>query len=162
MNTGYMELSGDLNKAKNYAVKILGMRDHSGAELIKKLSKYYDAETCRAALEWVREIGYQDDGEYAGKLAAHLINKNYGLRKVRYEMKLKGLSNEVIEDVLEDYGDNEILGKITDIIKRKYSELPNDRLGIKKVVDALMRRGYDYGDIKLCIERIRRDIELDD
>jgi len=158
-----MELSNDFDKAKNHALKFLSYRDHSGGELLGKLGKYYERKTCLAALAWVREIGYQNDAEYAEKLSALLIeSKHYGARKARWEMKLKGLSDEVIDAALEKYDDDGILCKITELIEKKYADFLGDRAGVRKTIDALMRRGYDYSDIKTGIERVREDIELDD
>jgi len=157
-----MELSDDFTKAKTHALKIIALRDHCGGELLKKLGKYYDEKTCREALAYIREIGYQDDEKYAEKLAAHLIEiKHCGVRKARWEMKLKGLSEDTINAALEKYGEDEIQCKIAELIKRRYAENLSDRAGVKKTVDALMRRGYDYADIKAGIERVRKDIELD-
>ncbi|MDR2531791.1 MAG: recombination regulator RecX [Oscillospiraceae bacterium] len=157
-----MELSRDFDKAKNHALKFLSYRDHCGGELLKKLGRYYERETCLAALEWVREAGYQDDEKYAEKFAAVLIEtKRYGVRKARYEMKLKGLSDESVKNALEPYGDDEITDIITELIRRKYADCLEDRQGIKKTADALMRRGYDYSDIKTAIAKVKEDIELD-
>ena len=153
------ELSNDFNKAKTHALKIIGQRDHSGGEIIKKLSKYYERETCEKALEWLRELGYQNDVIYAEKIAALFIEtKKYGVRKARYEMKLKGLSAEDIDTALEAYDDENILEIITDLIQKKYVNFLDDYAGIKKTTDALMRRGYDYDDIKTAISHVKEEM----
>jgi regulatory protein len=151
-------LSKDFDKAKTHALKFLSYRDHSGGELLQKLGKYYDDKTCRKALSWVIELGYVNDEIYAEKLSALLIEtKHYGLRKTRYEMKLKGLSEEIIDTALEKYDYDEILEIIISIIERKYSDNLADWQGIKKTTDALARRGYDYDDIKAAISKCRGD-----
>jgi len=153
-------ISGDFDKAKNHALKFLSYRDHSGGELLKKLGKYYDEKTCKKALTWVREIGYQNDENYAEKYAEVLVkSKHFGIRKARWEMKQKGLPDDIIEAALEKYNDDEIIEIITGIIERKYVQYleENDRTGIKKTTDALARRGYDYSDIKAAIAKCRGD-----
>jgi len=153
-----MELSNDFDKAKTHALKILSYRDHSGGEILKKLGKYYDVETCKKALEWLRELGYQDDEKYAEKFAGVLIeSKHYGIRKARWEMKQKGLSDEVINAALEHYDEEIIIEIIAGIIERKYTDFLDDWQGIKKTTDALARRGYDYDDIKTAIAKCRGD-----
>ncbi|MCL2637541.1 MAG: recombination regulator RecX [Oscillospiraceae bacterium] len=157
-----MELSNDFDKAKTRALKILSFRDHSGGELTQKLGKHFDEKTCKKALAWIREIGYQDDEKYAEKLASVLIEtKHYGVRKARWEMKQKGLSEEVINAALEAYDGDEIVGIIARIIERKYTDFLDDRAGIKKTTDALMRRGYDYSDIKTAMTQVRESVELE-
>jgi regulatory protein len=158
-----VEKSADFGKAKTRALKILSLRDHSGGELLAKLGLHFERETCEAALEWVREIGYQDDEKFAEKYAALLIKtKRYGVRKARWELKRKGLAEDVIDAALEAYDGDEITGIITGIIERKYVQFLNDRAGIKKTVDALARRGYDYDDIKAAVSRVRDGLELTD
>jgi regulatory protein len=106
----------------------------------------------------VREIGYQNDEKYAEKYAAVLVeSKHCGIRKARWEMKQKGLPDDIIEAALEKYNDDEIIEIITKIIERKYADNLDDRAGIKKTTDALMRRGYDYSDIKTAIAKCRGD-----
>ncbi|MCL2698279.1 MAG: recombination regulator RecX [Oscillospiraceae bacterium] len=154
--------SNDFDKAKTRALKILSYRDHSGGELLQKLSKHFDEKTSEKALAWVREIGYQNDKKYAEKLAAVLIeSKHYGVRRARWEMKQKGLSEDIIETALEAYNNDEIVGIITGIIERKYADFLDDRPGVKKTVDALMRRGYDYSDIKTAVSRVKEDMEFE-
>lgn len=153
-------LSDDLQKAKTHALKIIGMRDQSGGEILKKLGKHYEPEVCNSALEWLRELGYQNDEKYAEKLAAHLIkNKNFGLRKIKYEMRLKGLSEDIIDTALEIYDGEQIIEIIIELIGRKYLHNLNDYAGIKKTVDALMRRGYDYSDIKTAVATIKEGLD---
>jgi regulatory protein len=158
-----MERSSDFDKAKTHALKFLSYRDHSGGELLKKLGKYYTKETCDSALEWLRESDYQDDGKYAEKYASVLLEtKKYGIRKTRWEMKQKGLSDEIIDAVLEKYDDDRIIEIIAGIIERRYVDFLGDRAGVKKTVDALMRRGYDYSDIKTAMAQVREGLELED
>jgi regulatory protein len=157
-----MQLSNDFGKAKTRALKILSLRDHSGGELLQKLGKHFERETCEAALAWVREIGYQDDEKFAEKYAALLIKtKRYGIRKARFEMKRKGLSEDVINAALEAYDGEEIIEIIAGIIERKYADNLDDWQGVRKATDALARRGYDYDDIKIAISRVKDDLELE-
>jgi len=162
---GLSGLSTDFDKAKTHALKFLSYRDHGGGELLAKLGIHYEPETAQKALEWLRELGYQDDRRYAEKLAALLIEtKHYGMRKARYELKAKGLPAEIIDDVLDEYYPEDVIDILTELIERKYADKldDNDYSGVKKTVDALMRRGYDYGDIKTAISRVKEDLELED
>ncbi|MCL2019157.1 MAG: RecX family transcriptional regulator [Oscillospiraceae bacterium] len=150
-----MELSNDLSKAKSHALKFLSFRDHSGGELIKKLGKYYDKKTCLDALSWVRDAGYQSDRKYAEEYAVMLIKtKHYGVRKAKWEMKLKGLSEEITEAALEGFDSREITKIIIGIIEKKYTPFLDDDKGLRKITDALIRRGYEYDDIKSAIASV--------
>ena len=74
-------------------------------------------------------------------------------------MRLKGLSDDVIDSALESFDDEQIIEIIIELIGRKYVHNLNDYAGIKKTVDALMRRGYDYGDVKTAIATVKEGLE---
>lgn len=157
------EQSGELLlKAKKRAMYLLGARAYSRGELLKKLSETYPPEICEVALEWVTDCGYLNDSDYAEKLAKKLIQvKRYGPRKVRWEMKQKYISDEIIEEVLASYGNEDIRAEITELINRKYRDNLDERKDIERVINALARRGYDFDDIKSCISEVQEDIEVE-
>ena len=59
-------------------------------------------------------------------------------------------------DILEEISfDSE---KLTDIIRRKYLSKMTDEKGRKKAVDALIRLGYSYGEIRDALKEIDDEI----
>ncbi len=150
------------SKAKKRAMYLLGARDHSKAELEKKLLQNYPEDICEAVINWVDGYGYLDDEKYAVKLARQMIiNKHYGLRKVRYDLKIKGIDEEIIEAVLSSYENDQIVDEIKKYIEKKYSDRLDDRKEVEKVIAALARRGYNYDDIKTAIYKINNDAEVE-
>ena len=139
-------------KAHERALYLLGYRDHCYTELYKKLEKTYDEEIARKTCDKMVKIGFVDDVKYATKLAINLIfTKRFGLRKVKWDMMQKGLSRELVEEVLEEYEYEDATARIAQLIERKYARYLTDEKGVNKVTNALARMGHNYADIKRAI-----------
>ncbi len=167
------ELSGDKlaqlqqadnrRKAKKRALYLLGTKQYCYKELYTKLRRSYDEDTARCAADSMRDYGYVNDEEYAPKLADYLIHtKRWGVRKAKYEMLHRGLSEELVESVLAEYSEEEISEEITELLERKYYNKIADFDDRRRTIAALARRGYDYNSVKHCIEKLLRDAEFED
>ena len=96
-------------------------------------------------------------------MAEHLIHtKHWGLRKARYEMLHRGLDENLVEDALAEYDEDDIDEEITELIERKYYAKIQDYDDRRRTVAALARRGYDYTAVKRCIETILEDQDEDE
>lgn len=152
-----------LRKAKRRALYLLGEKQFARKELEQKLKLTYGAETAKKAVDYMCELGYINDEEYAPKLAEYLIHsKRYGMRKARYEMLRRGLEENLVDDVLAEIGEDEIDEEIMSLLERKYYAKISDFDDRRRTIAALARRGYDYRAVKRCIERLLDDYEEDE
>lgn len=152
-----------LRKAKRRTLYLLGEREFCYNELYRKLARTYPEETARAAADYAAELGYIDDEAYAPKLAEYLIHtKRFGLRKAKYEMLHRGLDAQLVENVLAEYGEDEIDEEITALLERRYSAKIQDFDDRRRTIAALARRGYDYRAVKRCIEALLNEEEYED
>lgn len=155
----YSELESTVNirRAYNCAVSLLSRRDHSENELMRKLREKGYGEGAQEAVEKLKSSGYVDDERFCRIYAGELIRlKGYGKRRVEQELYRKGVSRETISNVLEEITfDNNTL---SDIIKRKYLSRMADEKGRNKAVNALMRLGYSYGEIRDALNKINEEI----
>ncbi len=143
--------ANDARRAKERALYLLDNRDYSYAELFKKLSENYDEDICYEVLNRLAEIGCIDDRRYARYLAEKLCTvKKYGYFKAREEMRLKGLSRDIIEEALADYSED-TSQRLLELIDKKYARYLTDEKGVKKVKAALARLGYSFADINAAI-----------
>ncbi len=142
----------DLRKARERALYLLEYRDHSYKELFDKLKRNYNEEICLEILQKVVDLGYVNDYEYGKKLGRTLFEvKKVGSRKAKFLMKQKGLSDEIIAEVLEMY-DEEKGERLIELIDRKYARYLGDEKGNRKVVNALLRQGYSYDEVKTALK----------
>ena len=143
--------ANDTRRAKERALYLLDNRDYSYAELFKKLAENYDEDICYEVLNRLAEIGCIDDRRYARYLAEKLCTvKKYGYFKAREEMRLKGLSRDIIEEALADYSED-CSERVLELIDKKYARYLTDDKGVKKVKAALARLGYSFADINAAI-----------
>lgn len=147
-------------RAYNKAVDLLSRRDHSRKELLDKLRQKGYGEYAVEAIEKLADYGYIDDRRFARIFAEELIRlKSYGKKRVERELYRKGVERDIICEVISecDFPSE----KLAEIIERKYSRYLNDEKGVNKTVNALLRLGYTYTEIRDAIREIadREDFE---
>ena len=112
-----------LNKTR---LKVLADNGNKRAALALKLAENYDEDICYEVLNRLAEIGCIDDRRYARYLAEKLCTvKKYGYFKAREEMRLKGLSRDIIEEALADYSED-CSERVLELIDKKYARYLTD------------------------------------
>lgn len=142
-------------RAYERALYLLDYKDYSYIGLLEKLSETYPDSICRITVDRLAENGIINDRRYCERLAEKYCSvKKYGVYRAKQELIRKGIPSEIIEETLEKYSDD-AEENIAEIIERKYSgiliENPDYR-NKTKVMNALVRMGYGYEDIKTAIE----------
>ncbi len=144
------------------ALDLLSMRSHSQIELIMKLRRKYSQETAEAVAHKAAELGLIDDETFAEIYAKELIErKKYGLSRVKNELRLKGISSDIIESVLLSL-DIDAKESIINLVERKYSRKISDEKGKRQVIAALQRLGYSYSDIKSALREFDEAEDFDE
>lgn len=145
------------------AMHILERTDKTEAQLRKKLEESeYPKEAVESAIAYVTSYGYLDDRRYA----KHYIEwKKQGKGKARLKMELaqKGISREIIEEVLEstDFGETrEMIRQI--ILKKRKTNIPMNEKEKQRLYGFLMRKGFPSSDILAVMreEEWRNNIEF--
>lgn len=132
--------------AKARALRIINARPMSREELRKRLIEKGEtpdnAETCA---EWLCQMGLINDTEYAGSVVRHYAAKGYGASRIKQELRRHGVSRELWDDAMSQMPEqDEYLARF---LRSRLSD-PGDRAQVKKVSDALFRRGYSWDQIK--------------
>ncbi len=155
----WQELVEGINykKALNKCADLLSRRDHSVKEMKMKLQRTVDSKSAQKAIDRYIEAGYLDDERFCRSLVEYLINnKKYSENHIRQECYKRGISSDIINNVLEDfYIDN--VDTIVELIQSKYLSKLQQENGTQKVIAALMRKGFSYSDIKSAFYRLEKD-----
>ena len=146
----------DLRRAREWALYILDMREHSVKELYDKLIKKYPDEICRTVCSELEEKGILDDRRYAGQLFERYSSK-YGRYRVQNELYRRGIDREIIDEVCEDFPDK--TEQIKAFFSRKYIDKIDDRSAYSKIINAAVRRGYSYSEAAQALNELRQEIE---
>lgn len=142
-------------RAYNKGLDFLSRRPYGTKELTKKLcEKGHEKEFAEKACDRLLELGLLNDEEYARILATDLLErKNYSIKRIKQELSFRGVDRDIIENTVLLL-DNDPVSRIIILIKKKYINKIGDEKGRKRTVDALLRLGYSYSDIKSALNSI--------
>ena len=146
-----------VSNTKATAADLIGKRAMSRANLEKKLREKGASEAeARYAGEWLEAIGALNDAEYAAIVARHYGQMGYGPRYVQEKLREKGVPRELWEDALEHLPEaaEQIDRYLTDKLRGQTPD-PREK---KRLTDALLRRGYGWGDVKAGWSRYGAEI----
>ncbi|BDU49506.1 regulatory protein RecX [Haliovirga abyssi] len=126
------------------AIYLLSRRDYSEKELKLKLKEKYNySEKIDKVMSVLLERGYIDNFRYAVNF---IENKKFGYIRMKYELNLKGISEDMISKIYEisDFDEKEFLKYHLKKVKNRDRE---------KKIAYLMRRGFKFEDITKMIGR---------
>ena len=111
----------------------------------------------REAVQWMEDLDLVDDARTARSIAERCAAKGYGLSRAKQALYEKRIPKEYWDDALADYPDqtDHILSFLRSRLRGEW-----DEKDLKKAVDALMRRGHNYSQIKAALAQMQ--LELDD
>lgn len=139
--------------AKDYAAKLLGFCDRSEKEIRERiLKKGYSEEECEEAIAFCLEYGYLDDNRFAKHFVHDSVEiKKFGKRRIKQDLRMKGVGDEAIDEALSDIGDErEFLKKE---VERRFGNLDfSDKKVKNKVYGYFLRRGFAPNDILRAME----------
>ena len=145
---------------KEKTINLLARKPMSRRELERKLGEWEAGEEETVAIcDRMEELGFLNDGEYAARLVRHYSAKGYGERKLRDELYRRGIPREFWEDALARAEDS--AGAIDAFIEKKLAGKTVDQKELKKVSDALVRRGFSWSDISNALGRYGARMEED-
>ncbi len=149
-------LASDARRANEKALYLLEHRDHSKKELADKIARTASSwEAAQSAAQRMEELGLVNDEAYARRKAKELFQrKRYGAMRVRQELRQKGISSELIDELVEEYAGELAQENIAAILEKKYSGWQEDERTRRRAFAALQRMGYSYGQIR---EGMRRE-----
>lgn len=144
-------------EAKDKALRLLEFRSHTEKELTDKLKRAGAQEfDIEEILEFCRNYGFVDDRKFAIAKAKDLKNiKKYGKQRIKSELYSKGISTEYIEEAISGLEDDEEDVLLPLVEKRLKGDF--EKKNVDKCIRYFLYRGYNFGDIKSCIENIKEE-----
>ena len=149
--------------ARNRALALLAIRDHSTAELARKLkSRGFEAQEVSAALEGLVADGLCSDANFAATYIKSRGARGFGPLRIRSELRQRGVDAPTI-----DQGFAEFDGDWADVARRaaakKFGEQrPETRQERARYARFLTYRGFGADYIRQSERLIAHDSELDD
>lgn len=139
------------SKAMSRVTKYIGSSLKTQKQIREYLrKKEYSSETIEYVLSKLIEYDYIDDQKYA---QAYVLTygKKYGKLKLKSQLKVKGVSEEIIESVLEDNKVDSIESVASKYLKNKVLTPEVSQ----KLFRFLYSRGYEFDEINSYINKIK-------
>lgn len=142
-----------VSNVKATAADLIGKRAMSRRDLERKLKEKgaSEAEACYAA-EWLEAIGAINDADYAALLVQHCARQGYGPARIRDKLYEKGVPRELWEDAMDTLPDP--AEGIDAFLSSKLRGRMPDEKEKKRLTDALLRRGFTWGDVRSAWNRL--------
>lgn len=143
--------------AKMRAVRIVSAASVSRRDLEARLvRKGEDPQQAKEAVAWMEDLHLVDDRATAEQVVSSCISKGYGLARAKQALYEKRIPKEYWDEALADYPDQ--TEKITAFLK-SHLDADSDEKQVRRAVDALIRRGHNYGTIRRALDALSFDTE---
>lgn len=142
--------------AMDKAISLLAARSRTEKEIVSSLQKNaYPEQIIARVMARLTEAGYLNDADFAEHWASSRTNKGLGSRRIRMELRQKGVSQEEIDAALSALDSNDVIDGAIKIAEKsargKDLSSPADR---QKIMAALARRGYDFSIAKQALNQL--------
>lgn len=129
---------------KARALRFLAAREHSRAELSRKLAPHAEsAEALLFLLDDLEKRKHLSDERYA-EVRSHWMSRKYGAARIRQDLKAKGVAEEVVARVSSE-GE---LERAKAILARKYRDAATTREEKARRMRFLQSRGFSFDTIR--------------
>lgn len=125
---------------RDRAIALLARREHSRAELARKLSLHGEADEIAALLDALEQEGLLSNARYAESLA-HSREGRHGSVRLKAELREKGVPDAVIADVLNQARACDLTAA-REVWLRKFGEPPSDAKERARQQRFLLGRGF--------------------
>jgi regulatory protein len=149
---------------KGRALRYLAQREHSRAELERKLGRVVedtDALSAQAQIAAALDDLAAKDLQSEARAAASVLNgqgRRHGSRRLKQTLQTKGLAPELIAHTLQQARLTE-LERAQDVWRRRFGEIATDAAARAKQVRFLAGRGFDGDVIRRVVQGLVEDTE---
>jgi regulatory protein len=131
------------------ALNLLARREHSRAELARKLSPHGEADEVEALLDTLERENLLSNERYAESLANSRSGRHGSLR-LKADLRDKGVPDAVIADVMLSARDQDMAAARAVWLK-KFGTLPRDAVERAKQIRFLAGRGFPLDVIRRVV-----------
>ncbi|MGN0908366.1 MAG: regulatory protein RecX [Succinivibrio sp.] len=122
-------------------IRLLGRREYSKFELMRKLNGRFTPEAARQAVAQCAREGAQSDERFAEMLVRHAVSTCLGPLRLRLEAQKRGFDPDALDASMAEV---DFTAVAVDFLRRRYQGAdPSDYKLLQKMKAALYRRGFD-------------------
>lgn len=139
---------------KQRAVAYLARREHSRAELARKLAAYGEADDVNQVLDQLQAAKLLSDARFA-EMYVKSRAVRFGAARLRQELRQRGVDDQLIAHELAEGALPDELARAREVWQKKFSAAPEDAREWAKQARFLQGRGFG-GEI---IRRLLKEVE---
>jgi len=136
---------------KSRAMRLLARREHSRAELARKLAAHAEGDELPVLLDELSEKGWLSDARFAEQ-AARSKARRYGPIKLAHYLKARGLDDDAISAGLRAAGDDGI-ANLESVWRSRFRAAPADERERVRQVRFLQARGFSLDAVLRFIKQ---------
>ena len=141
----------EYDKEKSKVLRYVLYKKRSKQEIKNKFYNSIEDEMLNEIIDELEENGYINDRNYIQKTINEFVAlNNLSLKEVRYKLAAKGISNDLIEDYINEHAEEMEEYEIKSakmIIIKKQSTMEEE-----SIIQFLMKKGYKTKNIRQAIE----------
>jgi regulatory protein len=137
----------------NYGLWHLGRRDHSIHELREKLGRKTDnPDWIELTINKLVDMKYLDDERFVENFLKYCNEtKHYGPMRIKQELKLKGIDNELIKNSFEE-NEFDYFEAALEYLNKKYPNPIEERKEKDRITRFLINKGFGFDMIRYAFE----------
>ena len=143
-----------MNALRKKALYFLSIREYSKHELLNKLNKYAsDGDDVEQLINNLVADGYLSEERFVENYV-NSKSKKFGVMKIKYGLREKGINCETIDEYLSGIDRNAEIEVAYRILVKKINNNFDDKT-IAKGIRFLQVRGFDYLTIKSALQKLK-------
>lgn len=148
-----LDCAAEYCAALNKGTELLSYGANSRHMLELKLRRHgYDAGLCARVGEELCRRGMIREDDDARAIVRICLRSGYGERRIAMKLKQKGYGDDAVRAALDEVPERVYIDNCADLIRRKYGGVPDNGDMCRKMIAALTRYGYGFGQIKQAIK----------
>lgn len=154
-----LSFESEKDKALSYAFDYISKYFKTEKQLKDKLyEKGYMRPVVDYVMEKVKEYGYVNDERYV-KAYIESNGKKKGTKLLKYELKGKGVSDEILNEIKRDERSEKAACKA--FAEKFFSKNEMTKENVRKLYQRLYARGFSYDIVSETLDSIRSEVEDD-
>jgi regulatory protein len=137
--------------------KLCAKAEYCRADVYRKALKALDGDSAQASglVDSLAEDRYVDDARYASAFAREKASlQGWGPIKIRFQLRSKGVSDEVISAALEEVEPARAADKLERLLAAKARTLQGDPQFRLKLIKFGLSRGYEYDAVEEALKQL--------
>ena len=131
--------------------------------LLDRLRRQIDEDIAEQVADRLCELGLINDSYYASTYARDLFRlKGYSRQRIAQALRQKGIEPDTIEEALEQFDASETDDRLRELIRKKYARHLGEEKGRQRAVNALLRMGYKYGEIRPALAEVLEELGVEE